>query len=124
MGNLLSYTYIALTILLTVYGQITIKWQVIGAGNYPLHAVERIAFIMGLLYNPWIVSALLAAFFAALSWMVAMTKFEISHAYPFTSLSFVIVMICSSVFFNEGISLLKVVGLSFVVVGIIIGSQG
>ena len=56
--------------------------------------------------------------------MAAMTKFEISHAYPFMSLNFVLVLLLSAVFFNETITLLKVAGLALIILGIIVGSQG
>jgi hypothetical protein len=80
LGNPVNYSYIIATVLLTVYGQIVIKWQVINAGNFPLQISERIAYLMNLLINPWILSAFFAAFLAVVSWMIAMTKFELSHA--------------------------------------------
>ena len=53
-----------------------------------------------------------------------MTKLELSHAYPFIGLTFVLVLILSGVFFHEAITLPKVIGIALVVVGIAIGSQG
>jgi len=120
----MSYIYIAMTIIFTVYGQLIIKWQVSNAGVLPLSMADKFIFLTKLLINPWIISALFAAFIAAMSWMAAMTKFDISHAYPFMSLSFILVLILSGVFFNEPINIFKVVGLTLIVIGIIVGSQG
>ena len=120
----MSYIYIALTIIFTVYGQLIIKWQVNNAGAFPEQASDKLLFLFNLLLNPWIISALLAALLAALSWMAAMSKFDISHAYPFMSLSFILVLILSGVFLNEPITLYKVIGLSLIVIGIVLGSQG
>ena len=53
-----------------------------------------------------------------------MTKFELSYAYPFTSLSFVLVLVASALFFREAITVPKVLGLALIVVGIILGSRG
>lgn len=119
-----SYLYIALTILFTVYGQIVIKWQVSMAGALPVTTGEKISFLMGLLLNPWIVSGFLAAFLASLSWMAAMTKFHLSHAYPFMGLAFVLVLFGSSIFFGETVTPLKVAGTALIVLGIIVASQG
>lgn len=124
MNSAINYSFILLTIILTVYGQVVIKWQVIRAGDFPSELFERTSFLLHLIINPWIISALLAAFIAALSWMVAMTKFDLSHAYPFMSLSFIIVLFSSGLFFNEAITSYKVIGLFCVIIGIIIGSQG
>jgi uncharacterized membrane protein len=56
--------------------------------------------------------------------MAAMTKFSLSYAYPFMSLSFVLVVALSSVFFQDSITAPKAVGITLIVAGIIIGSKG
>ena len=120
----MSYIYVFFTIILTVYGQLVIKWQVVNAGSFPDDLVAKLLFLMRLFLSPWVLSAFFAAFLASLTWMAAMTKLELSHAYPFVALSFVLVMVLSGVFFDEAITSLKIVGLSLVVLGIIVGSQG
>jgi drug/metabolite transporter (DMT)-like permease len=81
-------------------------------------------FLARLLANPWVLSALAAGLLASVSWMAAMTRLELSHAYPFMSLAFVLVMVCSAWFFSEPITPLKVAGIALVALGIVIGSQG
>lgn len=120
----MSYGYVFLTILLTVYGQIVIKWQVLKAGALPEVLPEKITFLFHLLLNPWVISAFAAALLASVFWMAAMTKLQLSHAYPFMSLAFVLVMVASAVFFSEPITLLKITGIVLVVVGLVVGSQG
>jgi multidrug transporter EmrE-like cation transporter len=120
----MDYLFIIGTIVLTVYGQLVIKWQVAGAGPFPVDVMGRIEFLGRLLLNPWVISSLAAAFLASVSWMVAMTKFELSYAYPFVSLAFVLVMGLSAVFLREAITLPKALGVAFIVTGIVIGSKG
>lgn len=120
---MLDHLYILATILLTVYGQLVIKWQVSLAGAFPTEPEEKIKFILNLLLNPWVLSSFACAFLAALSWMAAMTRFTLSYAYPFTSLTFVLVLILSAVLFKDALTLSKVVGMGLVVAGIIVGSQ-
>ena len=111
----MSYFYIFMTIALTVYGQIAIKWQVLKVGSLPEPLSEKILFLLHLLLNPWIVSALLAAFLASVFWMAAMTKLDLSHAYPFTSLAFVLVVLCSAWLFHEPLTVPKMAGLALIV---------
>jgi multidrug transporter EmrE-like cation transporter len=120
----MSYLYVFLTILLTVYGQLVIKWQVGLAGAFPAEPADKLLFLARLLLNPWIISALAAALAAAVAWMAAMTRLELSHAYPFMSLAFVLVLLGSAWFFQEPVTLPKVAGLALICAGIIIGSQG
>lgn len=120
----MNHLYILLTILFTVYGQIVIKWQVNLAGTFPQDNGEKTYYLIKLLVNPWVVSGFVCAFLASLSWMAAMTKFHLSYAYPFTSLSFLIILLASNIFFQEPITIGKLIGIAFLVAGIIISSKG
>ncbi len=110
--------------LLTVYGQLVIKWQIIKAGAFPEGITERVWFLLRMVFNPWVISCLAAAFLAFLLWMVAMTRFELSHAYPFVSMSFVVVLVLSGLFFHESITVPKLLGVLLIMSGIIVGAQG
>ena len=116
--------YIILTVGLTVYGQLILKWQVNKIGLLPESFADKLQFLGRLCINPWVISVFAAAFIAALSWMLALTKFQLSYAYPFISLTFVLVLILSAVFFHEQVTWPKAVGMIFIITGLIIGSQG
>lgn len=120
----MGHLYILATILFTVYGQLIIKWQMNQVGHLPDSPAQKIVFLLRLLTNPWILSGFLSAFLAALAWMAAMTKFDLSYAYPFMSLAFVLVLLCSGMFFNESVSAGKIAGLALIAAGIVISSQG
>lgn len=120
----MSYFYVAMTIVLTVYGQVAIKWQVAAAGPFPADAEGKALFLARLLLNPWVISALAAALLAAVSWMAAMTKLDLSHAYPFMSLAFILVLVFSALIFHEPVTLPKIAGLALICAGIVVGSQG
>lgn len=118
--NMAGFLYIGLTILFTVYGQVVIKWQVSQAGAFPSDFNEKIFFIAKLLLNPWVITALAGAFLASLCWMAAMTQFELSFAYPFMSLAFVLVLILSTVLFHEQVTLTKVAGTLIIIGGLVV----
>ena len=120
----MSYFYVFATVLLTVYGQMIIKWRVAAAGEFPVSAYDQVRFLGMLLLNPWVMSALAAAFLAALSWMVAMTKLDLSHAYPLVSLSFVLVLLLSWGLFHEPLTWQKMLGIALIVGGVTVASQG
>jgi multidrug transporter EmrE-like cation transporter len=121
---MIGYFYIALTILLTVYGQLVLKWQVGAAGALPVSVGGKILFLLHLCLNPWVASSFAAAFIAALCWIAAISKMELSHAYPFVGATFVFVLIGSGLFFGEAITPLKIVGTTLIVLGIVVASQG
>jgi len=53
-----------------------------------------------------------------------MTKLELSFAYPFISLSFVLVFVFSALLFHETVTAPKVVGLLLIIAGIIVTGRG
>lgn len=119
-----NYIYIFLTILFTVYGQLVIKWRITKYSTLPEAFIQKLIFLANILLDPFIFSGFLAAFLASLSWMIAMGKFNISHAYPFMALNFVFVLILSSWLLNETLSLTQVLGVSIIVLGTIVASNG
>jgi multidrug transporter EmrE-like cation transporter len=123
-GNIVGFVYVFGSVLFTVYGQIVVKWQVRKAGALPAPLSEKILFLTHLVLNPWVMSAMAAGFFALLCWLAAMTKFELSYAYPFMSLAFVFVLILSALLFHEAMTVPKILGICVIVLGIIVASRG
>ena len=113
----MHYVYILITIVLTVYGQLVVKWQVSLAGAFPAANGEIVIFLAKLLINPWVMSGMAAALLAGVAYMAALTQLELSQAYPFMGLSFVLILILSAVYFQEPITWVKVIGISLIVGG-------
>lgn len=124
MNALTSYVMVLLTVLLTVYGQLVLKWRVIAAGLPPDDGPGKLKFYLVLLGNPWVLSAFAAAFAAALCWMTAMMKLDINKAYPFMALNFILVGLLAVPLFGESMTWPKIGGLVLVVAGLVLTSQG
>lgn len=119
----MAHVYIFGTIFFTVYGQLVIKWRIGNYGHLPEESIDKLLFLLKLFLDPFILSGFISAFLASLCWMAAMTKFELSYAYPFMGLTFVLVFISSIFLFAESVSVYKVLGLGLIVLGIIISSR-
>jgi multidrug transporter EmrE-like cation transporter len=115
---MLGYFFIAMTVLLTVFGQLVLKWQISSAGPLPDTFSGKVWFLVQSMSNPWILSGLGAAFAAALFWMLALKKLPLSTAYPFTASSFVLIMLFTALLFDEPITTSKLLGTILIVAGI------
>jgi drug/metabolite transporter (DMT)-like permease len=124
MSNLAAWFSVALTVSLTVYGQLIIKWRVTEAGALPGGSSSKIFYFGGLFIDPWIISTILATFIAGIFWMAAMTRLSLSVAYPFTSLAFVLVAIFNVIFMGDALNLYKILGTLLVVIGLCVVAQG
>ena len=124
MPRFTDYLYIVATICFTVYGQLILKWRITSFGALPVDTVEKLKFLILLIFDPAIFSGFAAAFLASLAWMAAMTRFDLSHAYPFMSLNFVVVLLLSGWLLSEPITLQKVLGIVFIIFGTILAARG
>lgn len=124
MTKYIDYSFILATVAFTVYGQLMLKWRIAQMGTLPQELLGKIQFLLFLLLDPGILSGFAAGFLASLAWMAAMTKFDLSHAYPFMSLNFVVVLLLSGWILSEPLSLQKVLGVGFIVLGTILAARG
>ncbi len=120
----MGYIYIFLTVVFTVYGQLILKQQVNSIESLPTGITIIPFFMKFILTRPLVLSGFVSAFLASMSWMAAISRFELSYAYPYMSLNFVVVVILSVVFFGESINWFKIIGLLVICIGIFIVSRG
>ncbi len=115
------YLYIVGTLLFTIYGQIVLKWrlkelQII----LPEGLLNKVLYLTKLLFDPFIFSGFIAAFVASLFWMAAMTKFELTTAYPFMSLAPTLVFVIGVLFLGETFTVGKIIGLVLIILGTVV----
>ena len=124
IGKLYDHIFILMTIVFTVYSQLIMRWQVGNAGNLPADTSGKLSFIFALLLNPWVLTGVASTFLAGVSWMLAMTRFEISYAFPFVSLNYILVLLASFLIFGESFSLVKLAGTFLVIMGLLVIAKG
>ncbi|ATD68536.1 hypothetical protein CNR27_14740 [Luteimonas chenhongjianii] len=124
MPLIFPWLMVAATILLTTYGQLVLKWQVTTPAVPPFRFMDHWPSIIVLLLRPWVISALAAAFLASLCWMAAMSRLELSKAYPFMALNFLLVGLLAIPLFGEALTRPKIIGLCLVIAGLAVLSKG
>lgn len=81
------------------------------AGNY-------LPNFIALALNPWIFLSVIGSFIGLGFWLVALSKMEISVAYPMVSLGYVITMIAGYFLFGEPITPVKILGAFLIIAGV------
>ena len=125
MQFILNHFYLLLAISFGVISQLIIKWQMSAFvfNDYETWQ-DKFALAFSMLLNPYIIISLILTLLAGVTWMIAMTKFEISYAYPFTLLGLVLVTIFSVIFFGESVNTYKIIGIAVIILGIVLISKG
>jgi len=116
----LDHLWILLTVALATYSQLILRWQMNEIGAAPSALSDKLIFIVSIAFKPWILSALFATFLSGLSWMVVLSKFELSYAFPFTALNFIVIMLAGAWILGESLAPAKLIGTLVVMTGVFI----
>jgi len=74
--------------------------------------------ILSLLTNWQVISGLGLYFIGALAWLFVLARVDVSFAYPFVGLGFILTMILGALVLSETISVSRLVGTFLVVLGV------
>lgn len=119
------HLFIYCNVLMTVYSLLVIKTQMVKLKALPDGALAKAIHLTVFMFtNPWMLSIFVAMGIAALSWMMAMTKFDLSYAYPFTGLNFALVLLLSSLLLGEPMNIYRGLGTLLIIGGVIVASRG
>ena len=121
----MRYLLVAVVIVLVTYGQLAIKFEVNRMGAIPLDTAKAaVSYGFNALISPYVLSGLFAAVLAALAWMAALSRYDLSSVYPLLSLNFVLVPLLSIYFFGESMDVFKATGTGIIVIGVFVFSAG
>ena len=124
MKTIFPWMMVAATILLTTFGQLVLKWQVSTPAAAPFRFMDHWPAALVLLTRPWVIAALASAFLASICWMAAVSRLELSKAYPFMALNFLLVGALAVPLFGESLTRGKLAGIAVVIMGLIVLSRG
>ncbi len=115
-----ALSLIFISILTGVAGQTVLKLGV----STPQAAERAISgpfdVIVLILHSPLVLLGLLLYGVGALAWIMVLSRLDLSYAYPFLALNFVLVTLSSRLILGEPIPTIRWLGIGFICVGILI----
>lgn len=123
-SNFVGFGLLGSVILLTVYGQLSVKWRLNQLPPLPSDGRSQLLRLLSLLLDPVILSGLLSAFLASIAWMGTLKRFDFGFAYPFVSLNFPFAILLSAWLLHESLSVQRLVGVVVIMAGTIIAARG
>jgi drug/metabolite transporter (DMT)-like permease len=119
-----ALVFIAVTIAFTVLGQLLVKQGTLQVGSCPSKADQAFGFICRAFTNPWVIVGLLCAVIAAGAWTMAVSRSDLSFAYPFMGLAIVLVLALSGMILGEHVPLNRWFGVAIVCIGLWVAARG
>ena len=85
-----------------------------------IEAGGGIALLRAVALNPGIVGGLSLYGLGTLLWLAVLSRAELSQAYPFVGLSFVLTAVFGAVLFNDALTLMRIAGIALIVAGVVL----
>jgi multidrug transporter EmrE-like cation transporter len=111
-----SFLLIIANIILAVTGQFFIKQGINKVGSFSKMPLAH--FFVKAFSSPLVIIGLILYVISAAIWVMVLSKVDLSFAYPMLSLGYVLILIFSAVYLGETISVLRMIGVLFVIAGI------
>jgi len=116
-----TIVFLLIAVVSATLGQIFFKRGVLVTGEVTLKgALIKEIFI--LIFNPFVFSGLVFYIISVIFWLSALSRTTLNFVYPFTALTFVLVMLSSRVVFFESIPTMRYVGVGLICLGFLISS--
>jgi len=120
MQSIINHSYLLFSISLAIYSQCIIRWRLQSQDIMPAEFAQKLIYVFHFLLDPWVISSIVATFFAGIFWIISLSKFELNYAYPWMALIFILMMFMGVYLFDESLNKQKIIGTILVVIGLII----
>ena len=115
------YPLIALSVAISAFAQIALK---AGMGSTSVQRAlaggARVSTVVDIAFNPFVMLGLFLYFASAAVWLLVLSKVQVSFAYPFVALGFVLTALLGRFFFNDIFSAAKIAGTLLIMGGVIV----
>jgi drug/metabolite transporter (DMT)-like permease len=118
-----AIVYIVISVMGGAVGQILLKKGMgsLGPLTLTLNRLGEVLWRMGT--NPYVIAGLAIYVTGTVFWLAALSRVDLSYAYPFASLSYVVMLVAAWLLFKENLSLMRLAGTAVVFVGVLLISR-
>jgi multidrug transporter EmrE-like cation transporter len=114
---------ILFTVLTNAAAQIMLKKGMLSFGAVPLEASSAIATAFRIVFTPWVFLGLCMFVVSMASHLIVLSRVELSFAYPFLSLAYVVVAAYAYFVFKEDVNNFRIAGIALICMGTILISR-
>ena len=119
----IAIIYILISVVAGAAGQVLLKKGMGSMGPLTLSINQLGSVLWRIFTNPYVLVGLAIYVSGTLFWLTALSRVELSYAYPFASLSYVVMLAASWLLFSENIVPLRIVGTLIVCLGVFLISR-
>ncbi|MDQ2807932.1 MAG: EamA family transporter [Chloroflexota bacterium] len=115
-----TFAVLLVAIALSVTGETLLKKGLGHLGPLEFGPATLLPSFLRIFTTPLILSGFAAIFGGALFWLVVLSKWDLSLAYPLLSISYIASLFVGALFLGENITPLRIMGVGVVVIGVVL----
>ena len=115
--------FILFTVLTNALAQVSLKYGMMQLGSLNFAGVNPIIKLLQIVFSPFVFTGLCIFVISMASHLFVLSKVELSFAYPFLSLAYVVVAVIAYYLFHEDLNALRVGGIALICVGTVLIAQ-
>lgn len=119
----IAISYILVSVVAGAVGQILLKKGMNSMGPLTLSFDQLFNILWRIGTNPYVVIGLFIYVAGVVFWLAALSRVDLSYAYPFASLSYLVMLFASWQLFNENITPFRLAGTLVVCLGVFLISR-
>jgi drug/metabolite transporter (DMT)-like permease len=119
----IAIIYILVSVLMGAIGQILLKKGMTTMGPITLSLGQLPTTLWRMATNPFVIIGLLIYVGGTVFWLSALSRVDLSYAYPFASLSYIVMLAAGWFLFDEHISAMRILGTLVVAIGVFLISR-
>ncbi len=116
--NALSFSLILAGVLLNAAAQLLLKAGTNAVGHFEFSTANIVPVGLRLALEPFILGGIASYVVSLVVWIMALSRVEVSIAYPMLSIGYVINAVAAWYLFGESLTALRLTGIGFIVVGV------
>ena len=116
--NFISFMLVLAGVLLNAAAQLLLKAGTNALGTFAFSADNLVPVGIRVASNPFIVSGLGCYVVSVVVWIMALSRVEVSLAYPMLSIGYVVNAVAAWYLFGEALSAQRMIGIGTIIVGV------
>ncbi|MBP3346219.1 MAG: EamA family transporter [Alphaproteobacteria bacterium] len=111
------------SVTLNALAQLFIRQGMIVRGKFAFGFEQVFSLVFGIFTNIYLLAGMFSYGISILLWMAVLSKVNVSLAYPFLSIGYIITAVLAYFIFNEPLTWQKIIGILIICVGVFVLSQ-
>ena len=116
----ISFTLLLAGVLLNAAAQLLLKAGTNAVGPFEFSTVNAVPVGMKLALEPHILGGIACYVVSVVIWILALSRVEVSVAYPMLSIGYVVNAVAAYYLFGEAVSATRLVGIGVIILGVFI----